>query len=291
MKFKGVGVALVTPFDENGKIDEVALGNLVDDVIVGGVDYLVALGTTSEAATMSEAERMEVLRLILEKNNKRVPVMVGIGGNNTAEVVKKLQEFPYAVACDAVLSVVPYYNKPSQEGMYQHFKAIGECSPLPVFLYNVPGRTATNLSASTVVRLSNDCPNIAGIKEASGNFAQISEILKFKRHDFTVVSGDDGITLPLMAIGVEGVISVIANACSRDFSTMVHLAQTGKFSEAAEIHLQLSELFQALFAEGNPAGIKAALHIKGIIRNNRLRLPLIPVTPALYDRLRLLLGY
>lgn len=284
--FNGVGVALVTPFDEQQKVDKISLGQLIDAVTAGGVDYLVALGTTSEAATLSETERMEVLECILEKNAGRLPVMVGIGGNDTEEVVKKVRCFPYADRCDAVLCVTPYYNKPSQEGLYRHFRKVSENSALPLFLYNVPGRTGINMTAATTVRLSKDCPSILGIKEAGGNFAQISEILRYKREDFKVVSGDDGLTLPMLSVGAEGVISVIANVCSRQFSRMVHNALDGRYNEAAALHLQLADLFQALFAEGNPAGIKAALHARGIIRCNQLRLPLTPVSCELYDRLR-----
>jgi len=284
--FAGTGVALVTPFDKDFGIDEDSLRKLIEYVIAGDVDYLVALGTTSEAATLSEAERYQVMEVILEQNQGRLRVMVGIGGNNTREVAENIKRFPYLKSCKAILSVTPYYNKPSQEGMFRHFKALSEESPLPFFLYNVPGRTGVNLSAETVVRLSHECPNISGIKEAGGNFQQVSEILKSMRSDFMVVSGDDGLTLPLISIGVKGVISVLANAFPAEFSKMVRLASAGKYTEAARIHLKCTGLYKALFAEGNPAGVKAALHLKGMIANNLLRLPLAPVSERLYSELK-----
>ncbi|WP_251623246.1 4-hydroxy-tetrahydrodipicolinate synthase [Odoribacter lunatus] len=286
--FTGTGVALVTPFDRKFEVDEVSLRKLVEHVIVGGADYLVALGTTSEAATLTEAERCRVMEIVLEQNEGRLPVMVGIGGNNTSEVIKNVKNFPFLDSCKAILSVTPYYNKPSQEGMYRHFRDVSESSPLPLFLYNVPGRTGVNLSSETVVRLSHDCPNIEGIKEASGNFQQITEILCSMRSDFTVLSGDDGITLPLLVIGARGVISVLANVFPGEFSTMVHLAAAGYFRGANRIHLKYTALYKALFAEGNPAGIKAALHAQGIIAENVLRLPLVPVSEGLYGKLQTL---
>ena len=287
--YRGTGVALVTPFNEKGEIDEISLRQLVREVIQGGVDYLVALGTTSEAATLTEAERLQVLTIILEENQGRLPVMVGIGGNNTAEVLKNIRNFPFVKECCAVLSVTPYYNKPSQEGLYRHFKTLSESSPLPVFLYNVPGRTGVNMSAQTVVRLAQDCPGIVGVKEASGNFEQATEILKYKRKDFAGVSGDEGLTLPLMSIGMSGVISVAANVCPVEFSTLVRLANEGNFGAAVEIHLRLSDLCKALFIEGNPTGIKAALQVKGTIRSNCLRLPLVEASEGLCRHLKALL--
>ncbi len=283
--FEGTGVALVTPFDKQGGVDEISLRRLVRYVLEGKVDYLVALGTTSEAATLTPEEKIRVTGIILEENQGRVPVMLGVGGNNTVEVIRNIGDFPLLSDCKGILSVTPYYNKPSQEGMYQHFRKISECSPLPLFLYNVPGRTGVHLAAHTVVRLSRDCPNIIGVKEASGNFAQVSEILRDRRPGFTVVSGDDGLTLPLLALGVEGVISVIANVCPSEFSEMVRLAWQEHYRKAAEIHLRLSGLFKALFEEGNPAGIKAALHSRKVIENNVLRLPLVPVSEKLYKEI------
>lgn len=283
--FAGTGVALVTPFMKNQEIDEASLRRLVDHVIEGKVDYLVALGTTSEAATMSEAERCRVMEVVLEQNAGRVPVMVGIGGNHTAEIVANIQEFPYLKDCQAILSVVPYYNKPSQEGIYRHFRAIAGHSELPVFLYNIPGRSGVNMTADTVIRLAQDCGNIRGVKEASGNFQQVTDILAGTDPDFAVVSGDDGITLPLMAMGVKGVISVLANLFPSGFSEMVRLASENRFEEARLLHLRYAALYKALFAEGNPAGIKAALQAKGIIGENILRLPLVPVSAGLYAEL------
>lgn len=285
-KFTGTGVALVTPFDDEYRIDEASLRDLVDYVIAGGVDFLVPLGTTSEAATLSKQERERVMQVVTEQNAGRVPMVVGVGGNNTEEVVGLLETLPFLDGCDAVLSVTPYYNKPTQAGMYCHFKRIAEKSPLPVILYNVPGRTGVNMTAVTTARLSNECLNIAGIKEASGNFEQAAEILKTKREDFTVLSGDDGITLPLMSMGFDGVISVIANAFPKEFSAMVKLIQAGNYKEAAAVHLQLLDIYKALFEEGNPAGVKAFLYAKGVIRHNKLRLPLVEASDGLVQRIR-----
>ena len=252
----GVGVALVTPFTAEDGIDFAALDKLIEHVIGGGADYLVALGTTAETPALSGSEKEAILRFVVERSAGRVPVIAGLGGNSTADVVSALRSANLD-GVDAVLSVTPYYNKPSQEGLYRHFKTLSESSPLPVFLYNVPGRTGVNMSAQTVVRLAQDCPGIVGVKEASGNFEQATEILKYKRKDFAVVSGDDGLTLPLMSIGMSGVISVAANVCPAEFSTLVRLANEGNFGAAVEIHLRLSDLCKALFIEGNPTGIKA----------------------------------
>lgn len=279
-------MALVTPFDKKSGIDDISLRKLIEYVIAGEANYLVALGTTSEAVTLSETERCQAMEVILDQNQGRLPVMVGIGGNNTREVSENIRRFPFLKYCKAILSVTPYYNKPSQEGMFRHFKTLGEESPLPLFLYNVPGRTGVNLSSETVVRLSHECANIIGIKEAGGNFQQVAEILKSMRSDFMVVSGDDGLTLPLISIGAKGVISVLANVFPSEFSKMVRLASAGNYTEAARIHLKCTGLYKALFAEGNPAGIKAALHIKGIIAHNILRLPLTPVSEGLYSELK-----
>lgn len=284
-KFSGVGVALVTPFDEQGRIDEPSLRNLVDYVIDGGVDYLVALGTTSEAATMSVEERAWVVRIIVEQNQGRLPIVLGIGGNNTAQVVQDLSSLPYLQQGDAILSVTPYYNKPSQQGLYNHFKMIAEHAPLPVILYNVPGRTSVNMTADTTLRLARDFENIIAIKEASGNLDQSTAIIAGMPENFMLLSGDDGITLPLLSIGGSGVISVIANVLPAEFSSMVHLALDEEYSEARHIHLRLAPVCKALFEEGNPAGIKAALHAKGIIACGKLRDPLCSVSSALYEKL------
>ena len=285
-KFSGVGVALVTPFDEMGNIDESSLRNLVNYVIDGGVDYLVALGTTSEAATMTLEERAYVVNVITEENAGRLPIVLGVGGNNTAHVVEELDTLPYLRQGDAILSVTPYYNKPSQQGLYNHFKAIAEHSPLPVILYNVPGRTSVNMTAATTLRLALDFENIIAIKEAAGNFEQATSIIAGMPENFIFLSGDDGIALPLISIGGSGVISVIANVLPYDFSTMVHLALEGEFGEAKDIHLRLGEMFKALFEEGNPAGVKAALHAKGVIASLKLRSPLCEVSDSLYQKLK-----
>lgn len=285
-KFSGVGVALVTPFDETGHIDESSLRNLVNYVIDGGVDYLVALGTTSEAATMTAEERAYVVSVIAEENAGRLPIVLGVGGNNTAHVVQELATLPYLRQGDAILSVTPYYNKPSQQGLYNHFKAIAEHSPLPVILYNVPGRTSVNMTAATTLRLAHDFENIIAIKEASGNFEQATAIIAGMPENFIFLSGDDGTALPLVSIGGSGVISVIANVMPREFSSMVHLALEGEFGEAKDIHLQLGEMFKALFEEGNPAGVKAALHAQGVIASQKLRAPLCEVSDALYQKIK-----
>ncbi|PXZ43725.1 4-hydroxy-tetrahydrodipicolinate synthase [Sanguibacteroides justesenii] len=284
-KFSGVGVALITPFTNNGQVDEISLRGLVDHVIDNGVDYLVALGTTSEAATLSAEEKERVVNIIAEQNGGRLPLVLGVGGNNTQQVLQDLNTLPYVPQADAILSVTPYYNKPSQEGLYRHFKMIAEKSSLPVILYNVPGRTSVNMAAQTTLRLAHDFKNIIGIKEASGNFEQATAILKDKQEKFLFISGDDGITLPLMSIGCCGVISVIANAFPKEFTTMVHLASEMKFDGARKIHFELSELCKALFEEGNPAGIKAALHLKKVIACNKLRTPLTEVSEKLYQKL------
>ena len=278
-KFSGVGVALVTPFDETGRVDEHSLRNLVNYVIDGGVDYLVALGTTSEAATMTADERAFVVQVIAEEN-------AGIGGNNTTQVIHDLATLPYLRLGDAILSVTPYYNKPSQQGLYNHFKAIAEHTPLPVILYNVPGRTSVNMTAAITLKLARDFENIIAIKEASGNFEQATAIISGMPENFIFLSGDDGIALPLVSIGASGVISVIANVMPGEFSTMLHLALEGEYGEARQIHLQLGEMFKALFEEGNPAGIKAALHARGVIACQKLRSPLCEVSEALYQKIK-----
>ena len=284
-KFSGVGVALVTPFHPNGEIDEASLRNVVDHVIDGGVDYLVALGTTSEAATLSKNEREYVVNIITEHNGGRLPLVIGVGGNNTSQVVEELRTLPYLRQGDAILSVTPYYNKPTQQGLYGHFSAIAEHSPLPVILYNVPGRTAVNMTAETTLRLANDFENVIAVKEASGNLDQATEILRSKPEDFMLLSGDDSLTLPLISMGASGVIAVVANVLPCEFSTLVHAAIEGEYAEAREIHYRLSPLYKVLFEEGNPAGIKAALHAKGVIESYELRLPLCRASDALYHKM------
>lgn len=275
-QFRGTGVALVTPFNTDGSVDYTALEKLVNHVITGGVNYLVALGTTSEAPTMSATERKQVLAFILEKCNKRVPVVCGIGGNNTAEVITQLSEYDLTDV-DGILSVVPYYNKPTQEGLYQHFKAIAQATTKSIILYNVPGRTVTNMLPATTLRLANEFKNIVAVKEASGNMGQCMELVQGKPAHFAVLSGDDDLVLPQIAIGMEGVISVAANSFTSDFTTMVNDALAGKYTNAQKLHYKLLEGIRLLFVEGNPAGVKCVLNHMGIC-NDTLRLPLVNVS-------------
>lgn len=280
---KGMGVALVTPFKADKSIDWEAFGNLLDYQISNGVDYFVVLGTTSENPTLEPEERDEIRRFVTERVDGRIPLVLGVGGNNTAGVVRELQSLdlhPYS----AILSVVPFYNKPSQEGIYQHYAAIATASPLPVILYNVPGRTGVNMSAQTTLSLAANFPNIVGIKEASGNMAQVDEIIKHKSSDFMVISGDDAVTFPLITLGAVGVISVIGNAFPREFSRMVRLALNGEYDAARTIHHRFNDLFGLLFVDGNPAGVKCVLNAKGLCENE-LRLPLVPTRITTHDRI------
>lgn len=279
----GVGVALVTPFDRQGKVDLNALEILVDRTIQGGVDYLVVLGTTAETATLTEAEKQTVISCISQVNARRVPMVIGIGGNNTAAVEAQIRAFDFT-PFDAVLSVTPYYNKPSQEGMYQHYLRIAEASPVPVILYNVPGRTGVNLQPQTVLRLAEATDRIIAVKEASGQLSQAAYILRDRPEGFRVISGDDNLTLPMLALGGDGVISVAANAFPRMFCRMVHAAQQGNMAEAAALHLRMMETVDALFAEGNPTGVKAALAHYGVMENH-LRLPLVAASDTLSRRI------
>ena len=272
--FKGLGVALVTPFKADGSVDYDALRRLLDYQLSNGVDFLCVLGTTAETPCLSAEEKTKVKNIVVEKVQGRVPILLGCGGNNTAAVVESLKNDDFT-GVDGILSVCPYYNKPSQEGLYQHFKAIANATELPVVLYNVPGRVGVNMTAETTLRLANDCSNIVAIKEASGNFAQIDDIIKNKPSHFDVISGDDGITFPLITLGAVGVISVIGNALPKEFSRMVKLALNGDYKNALEIHHKFTELFGLLFVDGNPAGVKAMLNIMGLIEN-QLRLPLVP---------------
>ena len=271
---KGLGVALITPFKEDKSIDYGALEKLIERLIEAKTDYIVVLGTTGETPSLFPEEKKAVREFIKEKTSGRIPLVIGIGGNNTMGVVKELEETDLS-GFSAVLSVVPFYNKPSQEGMYQHYKAVAEASPLPVIPYNVPGRTGVNMSAATTLRIARDCPNVIGIKEASGNFSQIEEIIKNKGENFTVISGDDSITYALMTLGAEGVISVIGNAFPAEFGRMVRLCLKGRYAEALPIHFEFTELFNLLFVDGNPAGVKCTLNALGLIENE-LRLPLVP---------------
>ncbi len=282
-KFAGTGVAIITPFKKDLSIDFEGLEKQIEHLIANGINYLIVLGTTGESVTQTESEKEELVKFIVEKVNKRIPIVLGVGGNNTQAIVDKIKKTDFN-QIDAILSVAPYYNKPTQEGLYQHFKAIAEACPVDIILYNVPGRTCSNIKAETTIRLARDFNNIVAIKEASGDFSQVMNIVNDKPKDFIVVSGDDAITLPLMSIGVSGVISVVANALPKEFSDMVQLALNNKFNEAEEIHYRLLEFINYLFVEGNPGGIKAALEILGIIENN-LRLPLIPVSKQTYEKL------
>ncbi len=272
--FKGLGIALITPFRADGDIDTQALIRLIEYQLQGGVDFLCIMGTTAETPTLSPEERQMLKTLLVERVAGRVPLLMGCGGNNTAAVVHELQTSDWH-GIDGVLSVCPMYNKPSQEGLYQHFKAIAEASPVPVVLYNVPGRTGVNMTAETTLRLASDFQNIVAIKEASGNITQMDDIIKNKPAHFDVISGDDGITFPLITLGAVGVISVIGNALPREFSRMVRLALQGEYSTALTIHHKFAELFKLLFVDGNPAGVKAMLSAMGLCEN-QLRLPLVP---------------
>ena len=283
-KLMGMGIALITPFKKDGSVDFDALARLVEYQIGNGTDYLVILGTTAETPTLTEEEKDEIVRVVIAKNNKRLPIVMGIGGNNTRTVVEKIKATDLSQV-DAVLSVVPYYNKPSQEGIYQHYKAIASATDTPIILYNVPGRTGVNMQAKTTLRLAHDFSNIVAIKEASGNFTQIDEIIKNKPKDFMVISGDDGITFPLLTLGAVGVISVIGNALPREFSRMVRLAMRGDLEGAREIHYRFTELMELLFVDGNPAGVKSMLSMMGFIENE-LRLPLVPTTLQTTERMR-----
>ncbi|MEJ7913228.1 MAG: 4-hydroxy-tetrahydrodipicolinate synthase [Chitinophagaceae bacterium] len=281
---KGTGVALVTPFEQGGGVDYKSLQNVIDFVLDGGVKYIVTLGTTGEAPTLSQDEKKEIISATLTFVNGRVPVVIGIGGNNTQSLCHDLNTYPLQGAV-AVLSASPYYNKPSQEGVYQHYKALAEASPLPVLLYNVPGRTGSNISSATTIRLANEVPNIAGIKEASGNMQQCMEILRDRPANFLVVSGDDLLALPQIACGMDGVISVAANCFPSEFSNMVEAGLLNNFVEARQLNNKLLLGYDILFSENNPAGAKAFLGELGVIQNH-LRLPLVPLSKATHDRAR-----
>ena len=272
--FRGLGVALVTPFTADGEVDYKSLKKLVEYQIDNGADFLCILATTGEAPCLTNEEKDKITELVKEVNKGRVKILKYCGGNNTRAVVEEIKNTDWS-GIDGILSICPYYNKPSQEGLYQHFKAISEASPLPIVLYNVPGRTGINMKAETTVRLARDFSNIVAIKEASGNFTQIDDIIKNKPENFDVISGDDGITFPLITLGAVGVISVIGNALPKEFSRMVRLALNGDYSPALHIHHKFTELFKLLFVDGNPAGVKAMLNAMGLIENE-LRLPLVP---------------
>jgi 4-hydroxy-tetrahydrodipicolinate synthase len=277
--FKGTGVALVTPFKSDNSVDFPALGKIIDATIDGGVDFLVALGTTAETPTLSKEEKKEILNFILDHNEKRVPVVVGIGDYSTQALLDTLQVYPMD-RVDGILSVAPYYNKPSQEGIYQHFKALAEATDKPIILYNVPGRTVTNILPETVIRLANDFKNIVAIKEASGNIPQCMELIHNAPESFTILSGDDNLILAQAALGMKGVISVAANCYAKDFCAMVKHALNNEMDAARKLHYQLLNPVNLLFAEGNPTGVKYILHLQGLCENV-LRLPLVPASEGL----------
>ncbi|MBR5804300.1 MAG: 4-hydroxy-tetrahydrodipicolinate synthase [Bacteroidaceae bacterium] len=286
-RFKGMGVALITPFKEDGSVDYPALMRMVDHLVQNGADFLCVLGTTAETPTLSTEEKKEITRLVVERVNGRIPIMLGCGGNNTQAIIDSLKNDDFT-GIDAILSVVPYYNKPSQEGIYQHYKAIAESTELPIVLYNVPGRTGVNMTAETTLRIARDFKNVIAIKEASGNITQMDDIIKNKPENFDVISGDDGITFPLITLGAVGVISVIGNAFPKEFSRMTRLALQGDYANALKIHHSFTELFSLLFVDGNPAGVKAMLNAMGMIEN-RLRLPLVPTRITTFEKMRQIL--
>lgn len=279
-----MGVALITPFKNDESVDYDALLRLVDYQLQNGTDYLVVLGTTAETPTLTEYEKKKIVELVVSRVNGQIPIIKGEGGNNTRAIVDKLKKDDYT-GIDGILSVVPYYNKPSQEGIYQHYKAISEASSLPIISYNVPGRTGVNMTPDTTLRIANDFANIVAVKEASGNMTQMDEIIKRKPEHFEVISGDDGVTFPLITLGAIGVISVIGNAFPKEFSRMTRLALEGDYASALTIHHSFNELFNLLFIDGNPAGVKCMLNMMGYIEN-KLRLPLVPTRITTYEQIR-----
>lgn len=279
-----MGVALITPFREDESVDYEALGKLVDYQLQNGTDYLVVLGTTGETPTLTEEEKKKIIALVTTRVNERIPIVLGVGGNCTRSIVEKLKHDNFD-GIDAILSVVPYYNKPSQEGIYEHYKAISEATALPIVLYNVPGRTGVNMTAETTLRIARNFKNVVAIKEASGNITQMDDIIKNKPANFDVISGDDGIAFPLITLGAVGVISVIGNAFPREFSRMVRLGLAGDYDSARTIHHSFTELFNLLFVDGNPAGVKSMLNAMGFIEN-KLRLPLVPTRITTFEKIR-----
>ena len=285
---RGTGVAVITPFKSNFEIDYPALDKVLDHLINNGVEYIVTLGTTGETPVLDKQEKIDIVNHTFEKVAGRVPIVVGVGGNNTHELIKDLQQIPLDKAV-AVLSASPYYNKPSQEGIYFHYKAIAEASPKPILLYNVPGRTGKNMAADTTLRLANDVPNIVGIKEASGDMAQCMILLRDRPKDFLIVSGDDALALPQLACGMEGVISVAANAYPKEFSDMVRYCLNGDFANAKQINDRLIRAYELMFAENNPAGVKAFMTEMGLLENY-LRLPGVPLSKSIHQSIKNYLG-
>jgi 4-hydroxy-tetrahydrodipicolinate synthase len=282
--FRGTGVAIVTPFKSDSSIDFSALGRVINHVIKGGVNYIVAMGTTGETPTLTKDEKQAVISYVMETVDSRVPVVIGIGGNNTHEVINTIREMELE-GVDGILSVSPYYNKPSQRGIFQHFKAIASSSPLPVIIYNVPTRTSSNITSDTCLELAHECENIIAVKEASGDIAQIMRIMRGKPENFLVISGDDMMTLPVIAAGGAGVISVLANAFPAECSELVNNALKSNFKAAREIQFKFIESIELLFADGNPSGIKAFLNVMNLCQNY-LRLPLVPVNRTIYTRIQ-----
>ena len=283
-QLKGTGVAIVTPFNEDTSIDFDALGRVLNFVIENGVEYIVSLGTTGETPTLDKQEKLDILQFTFDTIGDRVPVVVGIGGNDTKEVVQNVQSYPLDKAV-AVLSACPYYNKPSQEGIFQHYKAVADASPRPIILYNVPGRTGRNMEAATTLRLANEVPNVAGIKEAGNSISQCIQVLKDRPADFLVVSGDDDLVLPELACGIDGVISVAANCFPKDFSNMVRAGLAYDFNQARVLNDKLLEVYNLLFTENNPAGVKGFLTELGLIKNV-LRLPVTPLSLPVQQRVK-----
>ncbi len=283
-QLQGTGVALITPFTSELRVDFDSLGKVIDAMINGGVEYLITLGTTGETPTLDKQEKLDIVKYTFEKVADRVPVIVGIGGNNTAELINDLHKFPLDKAI-AVLSASPNYNKPSQEGIFQHYKALAAASPKPIILYNVPGRTGRNMTAETTLRLAKEVPNIAGMKEASGDMVQCMQILKDMPEDFLLVSGEDALALPQIACGMHGVISVAANAFPAEFSEMVRLSLKHDFSAAKVINDQLMDAYDLMFAENNPSGVKAFMAEQGLI-GNFVRLPVVPLSEAIHAKVK-----
>ena len=279
--FTGAGVALITPFNEDKSIDYSALEQLIENQILGGINYLVALGTTAETPTLSEDEKKEIVRFVIEKNAGRLKIVMGMGGNNTHALVQSIQNTNFD-GVDAILSVTPYYSKPIQEGLFQHFKMIVEACPVPVILYNVPGRTGVNMDADTTLRIANLSDKVVAIKEASGDLGQFAKIINHAPAYFKVISGDDSLTLPSIAMGSIGVISVIANALPGKLSQLTHESLIGDMHQAGILHLQLAEMLKLIFREGNPGGVKALMEMMGIVKN-QLRLPLVPISPSTWS--------
>ncbi|MFZ4547991.1 MAG: 4-hydroxy-tetrahydrodipicolinate synthase [Bacteroidales bacterium] len=287
-KFKGTGVAIVTPFHKQGTIDFTSLERLIEHLISGGVNYLVVQGTTGETATLTREEKNALAGFVVEIVNKRLPLVIGIGSNNTQDVINSIRTNSLD-GYDAILTVTPYYNKPQQRGLYLHYKNIATVSPLPIIMYNVPSRTSVNMKSETTLQLATEFENIIGVKEASGSVEQVMEIIRNKPKDFLVISGDDLLTLPLLGMGADGVISVVANAFPKQFSDMVALGLKGDMKKAREIHYKLTDFTHSIFADGNPSGIKAALEIKQLIANN-LRLPLVKIEKPHYNQLLALMA-